>query len=111
MKKSIFQDVLSGKLTRQNENENINNIIKFLNKYTEIKNNVPFEIPSNWIWIKFGELVDFNIVKTPARANADLWENDYNWVSISDMIENGFINNTKEKVSIKLINKTDISQK
>lgn len=104
MKKSIFQDVLSGKLTRQNENENINNIIKFLNKYTEIKNNVPFEIPSNWIWIKFGELVDFNIGKTPARANADLWENDYNWVSISDMIENGFINNTKEKVSIKSYN-------
>jgi type I restriction enzyme S subunit len=38
--------------------------------------------------------------KTPERKEINYWNNGkYNWVSISDMINKGYINNTKEKVS------------
>lgn len=116
MKKSILFGAISGKLTTQNENENVDKIVNEIKKETSISNsnNIPFEIPQNWIWIKFGELVKFNIGKTPPRSDMLFWGNDYNWVSISDMVENGYINETKEKISTKANNeifKGNISKK
>lgn len=39
--------------------------------------------------------------KTPPRAESDWWVNDFPWVSIADMVENGHIISTKEGVSQK----------
>ena len=39
--------------------------------------------------------------KTPPRGEKQYWKNDYNWVSIADMIDNGIVNNTKERISKK----------
>ena len=39
--------------------------------------------------------------KTPPRGEKQYWKNDYNWVSIADMIDNGIVNNTKERISQK----------
>lgn len=103
MKNSIIQSAISGCLTMQNESEGINSIIKIIenkiNRKIRCVSNYPFDIPSNWVWIKFGDLVNFEIGKTPPRADNSYWNGEYNWVSISDMIENGIINETKEKVS------------
>lgn len=103
MKNSIIQSAISGCLTMQNESEEINPIVEIIenriNKKIRCVSNYPFDIPSNWVWIKFGDLVNFEIGKTPPRADNSYWNGEYNWVSISDMIENGIINETKEKVS------------
>ena len=109
MKKSIVKNALEGKLTIQNNNESTCNIIKTIEEVKEKKiktqyDNVPFLIPNNWVWIKFNDLVNFDIGKTPPRADLTYWNNDYNWVSISDMIEDGFIDKTKECVSQKAYN-------
>lgn len=104
MKTSLLQSAVSGKLSIQNNNESVQNIIDELkNKKIIISkiDNPPFNIPDNWMWIKFGDLVDFNIGKTPPRADSSYWEDDYNWVAISDMTENGYIEFTKEKISQK----------
>ena len=119
MKKSIVKNALEGKLTIQNNNESTCNIIKTIEEVKEKKiktqyDNVPFLIPNNWVWIKFNDLVNFDIGKTPPRADLTYWNNDYNWVSISDMIEDGFIDKTKECVSQKAYNnifKGNISKK
>ena len=60
---------------------------------------VPFEIPESWKWGRFGELVFFNIGKTPPRAEAQWWGTDVPWVSIADMPESGHILSTKERVA------------
>ncbi len=60
---------------------------------------VPFEIPESWKWGRFGELVFFNIGKTPPRAEAQWWGTDVPWVSIADMPESGHILSTKERVT------------
>lgn len=62
----------------------------------------PFEIPESWEWVRLGEITSLYIGKTPERGNAAFWsENDYPWISISDMTEYGHIKTTKESISKK----------
>ena len=58
-----------------------------------------FDIPSSWKWVRFGSIVDYHMGKTPPRAESQWWKNEFPWVSISDMPENGRVKNTKESVS------------
>ncbi len=102
---SLLKSAVSGQLTKQKNTENvdelINSIESRINKKVSLIKEFPFAIPENWRWIKFGELVTFNIGKTPARADSSYWGNEYKWVAISDMVEDGIINDTKECVSSK----------
>lgn len=60
----------------------------------------PFSIPDHWSWVRFGDLVDFSLGKTPKRAHQDYWTSGtVPWVSISDMAPGARITKTKEKVS------------
>ena len=65
-----------------------------------IDEQIPFSIPNSWCWIRFKEFTSFNIGKTPERDNDQFWfEGEYPWVSIADLVENGLVNSTKEKIS------------
>ena len=67
---------------------------------TCIQDEIPFDIPENWVWVRFDNFVKFKLGKTPDRANDDFWEDGkFSWVSISDMIPNSHIAKTKESVS------------
>ena len=59
------------------------------NKYYEqigsitscIDDQIPFEIPSSWNWIRLGEFVSMNMGKTPPRGEQAYWSNGiYPWV-------------------------------
>jgi len=66
----------------------------------DITDEIPFELPYNWCWCRFSNIVSMTIGKTPARGEQTYWINGkYNWVSISDMVDGGTISTTKEKVS------------
>ena len=66
----------------------------------DITDEIPFDIPDCWCWMRFGEYVRMRIGKTPARGFTDYWTNGkYYWVSISDMSDHGIVSSTKEKVS------------
>lgn len=107
MYQSIIFAALTGKLSFQNNNESSQAIIENIKKNTKVSpkiivDNTPFNVPSNWTWIKFGDLVDFNIGKTPPRSDDTYWADyEYNWISISDMKDGGYISTTKEYVSQK----------
>ena len=61
---------------------------------------LPFEIPSNWRWVRFGQIVDFSAGKTPSRNEGSFWNTGhYSWVSIADMEDGETITTTKETVS------------
>ena len=57
------------------------------------------EIPNSWSYVRFGELVLFNIGKTPPRSEPTYWGVDIPWVSISDMPNSGYITKIKEYIS------------
>lgn len=117
MQKSILQYAIQGKLVEQREEdgtaENLYKQIqeekKKLIKEGKIKktkalpevteDEIPFDIPKNWKWVRFGEIVNFNMGKTPPRSEVKYWKEDYNWVSIADMVAGGYIIETKEKIS------------
>lgn len=103
IKRAVLKSACSGNLTKQNNDDSIKLITTIQNDYNikiqEIKK-APYQIPSNWHWIKFGDLVEFNIGKTPPRNDLKYWNNGkYNWVSISDMNQGEILLETKEMVS------------
>ncbi|MVX65728.1 restriction endonuclease [Clostridium chromiireducens] len=117
LKNSILQLAIQGKLVEQRQEEgNAKELIKEIKaekerliKEKKIKkekplaeiaeSDIPFEIPESWEWVRFGDIVNYNMGKTPPRSDDKYWGNDFNWVSIADMIPNGYIDETNEKVS------------
>ena len=78
------------------------------NKYYEkigknvtcIDEEIPFDIPKNWRWVRFGQILKLSMGKTPPRDDSRYWLNaKRNWVSISDMTNYGRIKTTKEQIS------------
>ncbi len=67
---------------------------------------LPFDIPDNWMWIRLPELVEFRIGKTPERHSPKYWsESVYPWISIADMKEKQVLFSTKEKISSDALSK------
>ena len=83
--------------------------------YNDITDEILFDLPYNWCWCRFSNIVSMTIGKTPAREEQTYWINGkYNWVSISDRVDGGIISTTKEKVSdlaVKEIFSAPISEK
>ena len=117
MQKSILQYAIQGKLVEQREEDETAEELyqkiqaekEKLIKEGKIKKTkplpaiteeeIPFYIPQSWKWVRFGEIVNFNMGKTPPRSELKYWNEAYNWISIADMIPNGYILETKEKIS------------
>jgi type I restriction enzyme, S subunit len=123
MKKAILQHAICGKLTEQLAEEgDARMLVEEIqrNKIQQARGSkvrkgpllsdeisiedIPFDIPENWCWIRFGSLVNFQMGKTPPRENAVYWGKGVPWVSISDMCEQETITETKEQVTQKAIN-------
>ena len=63
-------------------------------------NEIPFEIPREWVWAQLNQIVAFDIGKTPRTKESRYWEDDgIPWVSISDLVHRGIVTDTSRKVS------------
>ena len=70
------------------------------NENIDITEEIPFDLPDNWTWVRFGQYIRMSIKKTPPRGETKYWTNGkYPWVSISDMSDYGLVTTTKESVS------------
>ena len=69
-----------------------------------IDDEIPFEIPNTWEWVRFKNLVQFSLGKTPERVDSSYWSpNDFPWVSIADMEDKTTLTKTKEFISQKAL--------
>ena len=60
----------------------------------------PFDLPPNWQWVYFGNIVEFSAGRTPPRRETAYWDvGDYAWVSIADMVDGATVRSTRESVS------------
>lgn len=117
LKKSLLQYAMEGKLTEQlPEDGDTRDLLaqikaekERLIKEKKIKkkkplepiseDEVPFDVPENWKWVRLGNIVSLLIGKTPPRADPTRWGKDIPWISIADMKANSTINHTKEMIS------------
>lgn len=97
MKKSLLQEAIKGKLVEQRKEEGTGTELfgkiqkekKELIKEGKIKNQkplpeitedeIPFDIPETWKWVRLGEISDYNNVKIKIRPNEispDTWALD-----------------------------------
>ena len=85
-----------------------NVIIRHNRHYEKVGNYAPvciedelhFEIPESWMWIRFHQIVAFELGKTPDRHTDRFWNNGlYSWFSIADMKDKQTVTVTKEKIS------------
>ena len=61
---------------------------------------IPFDIPDSWEWVRFKDLVDYSMGKTPPRKETEYWSNGtLPWVSIADLVADGTVTATKECVN------------
>ena len=73
---------------------------KMGDKKVDITDELPFEIPASWAWVRFKNLVHYRMGKTPQRKDEQFWEHGtFPWVSIADLISDGMLERTKEKIS------------
>lgn len=60
---------------------------------------IPYEIPDSWEWVRLGEIAEFKLGKTPAKKEAKYWNSaDIPWVSISDL-NNDIVSKTERSIS------------
>ena len=77
---------------------------KIENEMVCIDEELPFEIPESWEWVRFKNIVQFSLGKTPERVDSTYWNpNDFPWVSIADMEDKSTLTTTKEFISQKAL--------
>lgn len=113
---SIIQSALQGELSKQLETDsNVEDYIKLSKsiknerKEKKLLNNTKttqevideglFDIPDTWRWVRFGDIVDFRMGKTPDKTDIKSYGNDYPWVKIGDIENDGTVTSTSVKIS------------
>ena len=71
------------------------------NEPVDITDDLPFEIPNNWIWIRLSSLSEVSAGGTPDRKNKLYWNNgNIPWLKISDITSaNKYINTASEYIT------------
>lgn len=119
MQKSILQYAIQGKLVEQREEEGtaeelyqqIQGEKKKLIKEGKIKKtkdlpgitieDLPFDIPKNWKWVRLGNVLDIARGGSPRPIKAYLTDSEegINWIKIGDTDKGGkYINSTNERI-------------
>lgn len=118
LKNSILQRAIEGKLVEQRKEEGTgeelykliqeekNKLIKEgkvkkqkpLPEITEEE--IPFDIPESWKWVKLGNISNITAGGTPNRTNTEYWGGNIPWVKIGDM-KGKYITETSESITKK----------
>ena len=117
MKDSVLQYAIQGKLTEQlPEDGNAKDLVKDIQKEKarlikegKIKkekplpaipeDEIPFDIPESWRWVRLGEVVLQNVGGgTPSKSNPNYWNGGIPWASVKDL-NCTFLDSTLDNIS------------
>ncbi|SEF77451.1 restriction endonuclease subunit S [Parabacteroides chinchillae] len=76
----------------------------------DITNEIPFEIPDSWCWIRLNNLCNITNGFTPLRTELKFWKNgNINWFTVEDIRKQGeYIYETTKKITELAVNKDRI---
>ena len=96
LKKSALNDSV---IFRGDDNKYYEQVGK---KCLDITEQIPFEIPKNWNWVRMGQIGDWGAGSTPQRGNASYYNGNILWLKTGEL-NNGIVYDTKEKVTQKAL--------
>ena len=113
-KSKILDLAIHGKLVPQDPNdEPASELLKRINPKTEITcdnahyQNLPFNIPSKWIWTTLGQIGKWQSGSTPNRLNKDYYGGNIPWLKTGDL-NDGYITHISENITEKALNETPV---
>ena len=114
LRELVLQLAVRGKLVPQDEGEepapvllgriSADNKLKPEKRLSPVNEaDVPWRLPSSWIWVRLRQIVNFTMGKTPPTRDISYWsdESGHPWVSIADMSHFGIVSETKRRVTTK----------
>jgi len=67
-----------------------------------IDDEIPFEIPQSWCWMRMGAIGDWGSGSTPQRGNTSYYGGDILWLKTGEL-NNGVVYDTSEKITSKAL--------
>ena len=125
MKKSLLQEAIKGKLVEQRAEEGTGEELykliqeekKKLIKEGKIKKQkaldeikeeeIPFDIPKNWKWVRLGEIGEWAAGSTPSRTNLKFYGGNIPWLKTGDL-NDGYIIDVPECITDLALEKTSL---
>ena len=125
LQKSILQMAIQGKLVEQRPEEGTAEELhqqiqaekQALIKAGKIKKEkplpeiaeeeIPFEIPGSWKWVKVGNIGSWSAGATPSRTNEEYYNGNIPWLKTGDL-NDGYISKTSETISELALAKTSV---
>ena len=125
MKKSILQEAVQGKLVPQDPNDEPASVLlkkiaeekKRLIKEGKIKkqkplpeiteDEIPFDIPESWEWVRLGSIGSWGSGATPSRTKAEYYGGEVPWLKTGDLNDD-YINEVPESITQLALNNTSV---
>ena len=125
MKASLLQAAMQGKLTEQlPEDGNAKDLLeqikaekaKLINEgklkkekpLPEItEDEIPFDIPENWEWVRLGEIGKWGAGSTPSKSHPDYYGGNIPWLLTGDL-NNGYINSVEGRITELALKETSV---
>lgn len=125
LKNSILQLAIQGKLVEQRKEEGtakelleqIKTEKEQLIKEGKIKkekplaeiseDEIPFEIPESWKWVRVGDIGSWSAGATPSRSNPEYYDGNIPWLKTGDL-NDSYIYEVPEFISEKALEKTSV---
>ena len=128
LRKSILQAAIEGKLTDQlPEDGDARDLVEEIKKEKEelikagkikkekllpeiTEEEIPFDIPDNWCWVRLGDIGFWEAGSTPSRTNLKYYDGDIPGLKTGDL-NNGYIEKTSESISSKALKENPLNVK
>ena len=125
MQKAILGQAIQGKLVDQRAEEGTGQeLYKAIQKEKEklieegklkkqkalpeiTEDEIPFEIPETWKWVRLGEIGDWGSGATPSRTNTEYYGGDIPWLKTGDLTD-GYIYDVPEYITRLALEKTSV---
>ncbi len=72
-----------------------------------VEEEIPFDIPKNWKWVRLGEIGSWSSGATPLRSNPEYFGGNIPWLKTGDLTD-GLVDDVPEYITEKALNETSV---